>query len=465
MTKVYKKILIGLAAALILSAGSYAGVCVYKNAQDSKSQEIQDKLVLFTENESDVSGLKIHNDAGDYEFSLDGNSEWTMVTGDGITASNHTLCAIAATMCDLKADSIALENSQSASLSKYGLEDPLKITLIKNDSSQCTVMIGSKYKDKDLYYVMTEGRDEIFGVSTDYVNNLMAQKDDLKDSYLFDIDNSKTVNYLRYVKDGEVIYDINKDSEGSWQMTAPYDWATVNDANVSSLVSDLIRAKSLSFIEEEPEDLSVYGFDKPSYEIDIADETHSASFVFGNYYDDEKQFIYAYDNKSKQVSVFSTADVGCFESTTETILLDQIHTENLADVTGITFDLFGEHGKMDIDYEVSDFQNAVYKIDNETITTSDQKTQFESLFYAFTGIVFEKIDVNPDQEVLKKQPDIKIVFHSKKGDDYTLELFETPDDSKYFYAVANGEYLNVLVRRYVIENGIQSGYKQLKELF
>lgn len=465
MTKVYKRILIGLASALVLSLGAYGGVSVYKNVQDKNIQLEEDKKNLLSLNENDVEGLKIHNQSGDYEFKLTGNSQWSMVTGSSISASDYTLTAIAATMCDLKADSILKKVPDESSLSKYGLDDPLEITVIMTDSTEHTVRIGDQLKDKDMYYLMVDSDDSVFIVSNDYVQRLMAQKDDLKNKYIFDVSSTDSIDYLRYVKDSEVIYDIKKDSDGQWKMSAPYEWATVNGANVKSLLSELIRASSTTFIEEDPQDLSQYGLDNPSYEIEVSGSGKSASFVFGNYYDDEKQFIYAYDKNTKQVSVFSVAAISCMQSETETVLLNQIHTENLADVTGITFDINGEKGQMDIDYEVDDFMNAVYKINSQTVSTSEQKTQFESLFYAFNGIVFEKIDTDPDENTLKKQPDIRIVHHMKNADDYTLELFETPQDSKYYYAVADGKYLNVLVRKNVIESGIQQTYKQLKDMF
>ncbi len=463
MTKKYLRLLIALIVVAVIAIGAYAGVTVYKNNENKKLLEEANKNVIFKFNVNDIQTLKVHNSAGDYEFGISENSEWIMTSGDGIAFKAGKLAAICNTICDLTANSILTEKPDD--LSKYGLDDPMIISAVTDDD-EYSLEIGKQVPGEAVYYVKVTGKNTIYLVSSDYIDSLWAERESLKDTYIFDVNNTNDINYFRFVKDGSTVYDLSRDDSGIWTIKEPFPEGKVNSSQVVSILSQVTRSSCLAFGEENPEDLSKLGFDNPSFEIEVKTASKAVNMLFGDYYDEDHRYIYGYNPEYKQVYIFEFETVGCLETKTEDIMDRELRNEYFGNIKGFSLDMFGEKIEIDFNYDPKNPTFADYKLNGEVVDTDDETTlnTFNLLIFAITGIAYDQIYENVSDDELNKEPSASVIYHLADGTDYKLEFIQKSDDEKYFYIKENGKYLNVLARRYTLEEGILKAYHDVMDL-
>ncbi len=467
MTKRYIKILIGLIIAAVIAIGSYLGVSVYRNNQQKKALEEQNKLIINTFNVQNIRKIKISNTTGDFEFEIDDKfDEWTQLSGEPVQVNSVKLNAVANNICELQAESILKENASAEEYQTYGLDSPMIVTAVLKNGTEKGIEIGKKVPGTSSYYTRVSGEDTIYIISADYIDNIKAEKSDLKNSFLFDLSSSTEIVYLKYTQQDEVVYELKNEND-TWKISYPYDWGVVDSSSINSIGAELIRAKAMR-MEDFDGDLSKYGFDNPSYIIEARSKDKSVEMIFGDYFEDNEQFIYALDEALDQVYIFETQGVGCIGTKTEDVLIKKINLEYdyLGDIKGFYVDALGTEIDIDHNYDPEDLSTEAHSINGIDIDVSDETTiaAFNSVVNAIRGISYEEICLTPDEETMKKEPDITVVYRLADKSEYKLEFKQTPDDSNMYYAFKNGEYINVLVRRYMFENGVIKYYNELMDV-
>lgn len=465
MTKRYIRILIGLVIAAIVAIGSYFGVTAYKNKQQKELAKEANKLNINSFAVQNITKIKITNSTGDYEFELD-DDEWEQLSGEPVQVNTVKLNAISNNICELKAESILKENATAEDYPTYGLDKPMIVTAVLKDGKEKGVEVGKKVPGASSYYVRVSGEDTIYVISSNYMDNIMAEKKDLKNSYMFDVQSSSEITYLKYTENDEVIYEVEYKDDG-WTISAPYDWGVVDASKINSIGAELIRATSM-MLEDFDGDLSKYGFDKPRYIIEAKTKDKSIEVLFGDYYEDNETYIYALNKALDQVYVFETQGVGCIGTKTEDMIVKKLNLTHdyLGDIKGFNIDVFGTKIDIDHNYDPENLSTEAHSINGKDIDVKNETiiTAFNSLVNAIRGISFEEICLEPDKEALKNAPDVTVVYTLADGKEYKLEFVQTPDDSNMFYALENGKYKNVLVRRYMFENGIVKYYNELMDI-
>ena len=464
MTKRYVRLLVALIIVAVIAIGAYAGVTVYKNNENKKLQEEANKNVIFKFNVNDIHSLKIRNSAGDYVFEVSDNSEWVMTSGDGIAFKSSKLASICNTISDLTADSILTENPDD--LSKYGLDNPMIINAVTYNDDENSLEIGKQVPGESVYYVKVTGKDTIYLISSDYVDNLWAERENLKDTYIFDVNNTNDINYFRFEKDGKTVYDLSRDGDGNWTNKEPFPDGKVNSSQVVSILSQVTRSSCVSFGEENPDDLSKLGFDNPSFELELKTDSKDVNMIFGDYYDEDHRYIYGYNAEQKQVYIFEFETVGCLETITEDVMQRELRNEYFGNITGFSLDILGQKIEIDFKYDPKNPTVADYKLNGEVVDTNDETTlnAFNLFIFSITGIAYDQICENVSADELNKEPSASVIYHLTDGTDYKLEFIQKSDDDKYFYIKENGKYLNVLARRYILEEGILKSYNDVMEL-
>ena len=462
MIKRYMKLLIGLIIAALIATGAYFGVLVKKNNDTKKAYEEMQKLKVFDFDPMDITNMSIKNSSGEYYFQLTGNG-WEITKGDQFRFSADRFVEMATAMSKLTATKIVTENGAD-DLATYGLKDPVKLGYKLNDGKEYTAEIGKQVPGDTSWYLKSAGSDTIYIISSDDKDSISAELDDLKDKLLFDASSTAAINHLKYIDHGTVVYDINKDG-GEWKLASPFPQGVVNSAGVESITSLLIRAECVTFIDEELTDLKKFGFDNPSYQVEVSSDERSVNVIFGNYYDDAKQYIYAYDRAIDQIYIFRTAELGFFGSKIEDILYKRLHQESFENISSFDMDILGTEINIEYNYIVAEGKTSSYKVNGKDVDREDESIleTFNNLITAITGMNYDEVCETAPASFKNMTPEAKITYTLKEGKDYVLEFYKKEDDDKLLYIVENGTYTDTVIKKASLENGILLYYKELME--
>ncbi len=459
----YKRIFIGLVIAAIIAIGAYAGVLIARNGQHRKAVEEEKKKVVYSFDPMDITGFNVTNSSGDYMMKLT-NSGWEFIKGEAFNLSADRIVETATAMSELTASRILTEELPDR-LSDYGLDKPMKVGFTFKDGTVRTLDIGSKVPGDAAYYAKDEDRDTIYIVSEDDYQKLSAELSDLKEKFLFNISSTGDINKLKYVDHGNVIYDIARDENGVFRLASPFPQGEVNEALVTNITSLIIRAQCVTFIDEDLTDLSKFGFDTPSYQIEISSDKLSTNVIFGNFYDEAQQYIYAYDKSIDQIYIFDKASLGFIGTKTEDILYKRLHYEDFDNIKEFRMNVLGTEINIEYNYNVGNGLETSYTLNGKTVNREDEDIlmTFNNLINAVTGLSFDNICEDDHFNTLSKEPAVKITYKLKEGDDYVVELYAMKDDPEQLQIVENGKYAESTVSKKVIENGMLLYYKELME--
>ncbi len=459
MTKQYKRIFTGLVIAVIVAFGAYFGVLVYRNGQAKKAVEEENKKIVFDFDPSEIKEFEAVNSSGEYGLKLS-VSGWEFTKGEPFKLDSTRISGIAETMSRLKATKILTEELP-ADLSPYGLDKPQKVIFIFKNGSRKILDIGSKVPGDSAYYVKNEDSDTIYIVSEADAQKMSVEVNSLKDRNLFNIISTDEITAFKYTDHGKLIYDLKKENN-EWKMTAPFNRGSVNSAGITAVTSMIIRAESTTLLDV-PADLSEYGFDKPSYEVDISTADMTLSMIFGSYYDENENYIYAYEKAANQVYVFPVASLGFPGSATEDVLNKRLHHEAFSNITEFDLDVFGTKIKVDYDYVVEEGKTSSYAVNGISVNREDDDIlwTFNDFINSITGLSFENVYEDASFTTEGKEPEVKIVYSLKEGGKYTVELYAAENDKSLLQMVENGKYMDCVISRASVENGILLYYKDL----
>lgn len=463
MIKRYIKLLTGLIIVALIAVGAYIGVSVSKNNQHKKAIEEEAKKQIFSFQQADISAMVIHNSSGDYRLE-DSSEGWIVTEGDSFPVSTDKIIAIADSMYKLTASRILTEELPE-DLSGYGLEDPMRLCIMLRDGTECSVDIGTQIPGETDYYVRVTGKDTIYILDESTVSDLSVQVEDLKDKYLFDAPNTDSITALKYTENGSIVYDLRKDDSG-WSLFTPFPQGKVNNAGVVDITSQIIRAQCITFIDEEMNDLSKFGFDNPKYQLEIKSENMEANIIFGNYYDENQQYIYAYNKNRDQIYIFEAATLGFIGTRPEEIVVRELHNEFFGNIDSFDVNVFGKEIKINYNYSASGEGETYYAVNDEKVDdTNDEILEvFNNMINSITGLSFDTICENVKTSELQAEPAATIVYHLKEGDDYKLEFIQKNDEENMYYIVENGKYTNTLLRKSALESGVLMYYNDLMNI-
>lgn len=462
MIKRYKKILFGLIAAAIIAVLAYFGVLLVQNNQAKRAAEEEAKKIVFRFDAEKISTMDIKNSTGEYSFKL-GYDGWEFTAGEEFKFSPDRFVEIAQTMSSLTASKIIKE--EAADLTPYGLDNPMVIKYTLAGGSEYTSFIGSKVPGESAYYFMSGDSDTVYTISGEAADAMNVELENIKETLMFDAASASDVTYLKYTDHGKLVYDIEKTGEREWKMNGPYKNGVVNTSEVTGICSMIIRAEASTFIDASAGNLSEYGFDNPSFEIELKSAGDEAKLVFGNYYDENERFIYAYNEELGQVYVFEAGELGFIGTNTESVLYRRLRTEAFADIKKFEMNIFGTVIDIDYNYIVELGKECSYSVNGKDIDITDDAVMetFNNLINATTGLAYDYVSYDKFNPA-DKEPAAKVVYKMREGDDYVLELYEKEDDPSLLYVCENGKFNEATIRKSVVENGVLLYYKDLMDI-
>ena len=455
----YKKLIIGAVIAVALIVGVFIFV---KSRTDNDKEPLSEMSVLSFDLDK-TSQISIKNSDGEYSFKYE-NDSWIQTEGNTVDLSRSKLSIVAETMSKLEASKIISETAEK--LDAYGLDNPAVITVKLSNGKEYGLKLGKISPTGEGYYVQKVGADKIYLLDATSAEKIRSERNDLKNIYMLDIDNSKDINSFKFTRNGELVFDIVKDESGAWQMNGPINNVKVNGAAVSSMLDYFIRVTAEGFFEETPseEALKTYGLDNPQFIVEASTAEHSVKMLFGNYFDDEQIYIYAQKAETGQVAAFQTGLVGCLDKNTADILMSTIYEEQIINLDGITFTMNGVTTEIKVlEYDTTTTDKAKYSFNGKEITDDSGNELFSSFFKGLIGIKYDNVD---ESTMPIGTPEISIVYHRNKNPEtVTIDLYADPNDASRLFICRDDVYTKFTMSRTLLEHpdGIQETFRKLSK--
>ena len=251
-------------------------------------------------------------------------------------------------------------------------------------------------------------------------------------------------------------------------MTKPLE-ADGNIANVTSSIDAFIRTMIQDFVEEDAEDLSVYGLDNPLYSIEAETiEGEKVKLLVGKEkgmnLDTYINEIYAMLEGTNEVFLVDIAPLNFLDESLSYFVNTYVYEEDMEYIEKAYAEI--DNKKFEIEIKrISDDENKgdekeEYYVDGKKVEV-DGDWNFKELLKTLVTVEIKEIDI--DAELPEEEPEVLITFHlNKEPDEVTIEFI--PGKDKSYYAVKNGKYTGLIVEKESFDEILEAYEKVLEYL-
>ena len=439
-SKQFKLITI-LVAIIVVFTTAYFVIDKRISKKESEQPSSLTNIEIFNFDIENIAEVLIKNKDGEFAFTRE-NNKWLQKGSEQFNFNQYILNDIINNMSTLQALEIITESAEDLSL--YGLDSPSVVITCITDSNKYILEIGKPSITKNSYYVKKQGEMTVYSIDYNKGLTFDITKEDLKDIYLFDALSSEVMG-ISLECDGAVVYSVSKSNTSGWIMNQPLATERTNVANITSMVDSIIRINIANFIQENVQDYSEYGFDNPSYILEISSESKTEKILFGKTVSETNE-IYAMFESSKDVVTFYRNNLSLMDLTAENLLLDTIHTENVYDLSKLEIIVNGELTTLTFEASADDLTNAKYTYNGTDINAlgDDAVKLFINFYSSIVGVYFDHLDLDaqPDTSL---EPEISFTY-TRKSEPETVTISFIRESENTFYAIKHGEYTGFVVR-------------------
>lgn len=441
-----------MAAVIVAAVGIYFIADYFNNKSIKEAEEEEQKLVMFEFNSEDANKVEINNDGGDFTAEYISGEGWRLTNNDEFVVNESVFSSICTNLASLKATKI-LEDKD---ISKYGLDDPVKVTVYTKDDSSYTVLVGDATPTYENFYAMKENDDNIYLISFITGSVLCASKDDLKYRYSYPYSSYEVEHFALWKgseTDENILFSMNKDSNDVWSMDKPYNNDTVYNTQIDTFLTRTSKDEINSFVQENcaESDYSKYGFDDPQYVFEISTEDDYTKIIFGDLTNNDTE-IYGLYSETGQVVTFLSNGVTTLGYTTTDMLNTAIFSADISKVSNVEISMPNKKASLDI---ISSSES--YKL-NEKEIGEDGKDLFISFFDSFNNAYY-KAKQN-DEATPSGDAEITVTYTLTSNVVTEISYIPIPDSDNY-WVNKDGNYTGYTVDKSVISN-INSAYEKLE---
>ncbi len=425
-----KKVIISVVALLIVAGGSFGAFLAVKNKSDKETKQQASELadnVLFSFDDESIKEINFECPDGQYKAVVNDDGDWKLESGEFALDQTY-IDALLTLVSDFTAETNYGE-ADSSKKSMYGLENPSETITLSDGTNNYKIYVGNISPTNDYYYIMVEGKDKVYTVDSVHGSVLKASRLMIKSKELIPYKNNE-IKQITVKKDGKTVYDLTFDTESStWSLPKEYSNLPFDQTAVTSMLTTVTRLEAQQLLEENLDDLSKYGFDKPVAEVTVKgiDGTEQ-NILVSDKTDENKTYSYALIEDTNQVQMYYFSDLDFVDNKPIDFLPDSTTVATMYDVTG--FDLtFGDIN----DSFTMDIANNILKVNGKEadIKNSENSTAFQNFYNALSILIFTETDVDasPDNSELL----LSAVFHVNDGTDIKIDLVDAGNDKCYVF--------------------------------
>ena len=312
MTKPVRLVIIfAVIAALILSF--FLITSRIKKKADLEREEGNTEVIKITDiAEGSVKTITLENPNGRFVFTKAGDS-WQVDPEPPFDIIFTNIDTIERAIRLMTAVRVVEESADS--LGPYGLSPSLgTVTADLEDGTQVVLYIGSMTPARSAYYVQKKGVNRVYTIRSYAAEPFLASLNEFRQMRLTHID-KETLQYLRIVSDRTMEF-VLKDEEkdiltalfSSYVMKQPWTNRRGTDTEkFSAFIESIPFAFTVSeFIDDDPEDLGVYGLENPEKEFVLRDAERELHVLLGNA---QEGYVFARENLSRPVFTLPSRDL------------------------------------------------------------------------------------------------------------------------------------------------------------
>ena len=448
-----KRSIIALAVVLALMLGAYVFL---RNRPPKETEPDTTPAVEISKFERQkIVRMTVTNENGELEFvkktvkGEDGEdiTEWEITKPYSITIVQSKVEDLARTFSALTAEALVEENAQE--LEKYGLKDPAGTGEAElDDGSKVVLYLGSKTAAGNTYYLMKEGDPNVYAVWMNHGSRLSSKLSEYRDKSLPKI-NVQEMQYLFMsrpgLKDIELVTndDIGEDQAqyglSIFSMVKPYSQPMGVSGDKVAPIMDAIPALTIKdFAEDNPEDLSKYGLDEPSYRLIVKDKENTLDLSFGSEFENGKE-IYFMAAGSDSVYTMDKSLLEFMNTKPLDIVERFAFIVNIDHVDKVEIEGFGRKHIISMTRRTEKSEEEGKE--DEVITTyfADGKEMeekpFKRYYQALIGLMIDSEKVSEPEG----EPEVRTTFYLNRENNRVIVVEYIPYDKDFYQIVRDGK--------------------------
>ncbi|TYQ15338.1 UNVERIFIED_CONTAM: uncharacterized protein DUF4340 [Acetivibrio alkalicellulosi] len=446
----YRKAIV-LVAVLVVLIGAYFLIDKFVSIGD-KGTSTEIELVQLELNK--VNRFTIKNDDGDYSFEKK-DYRWEIVSGGDFQADVSRIESIVSSITRLNANRIIEENPQDKE--KYGLTDPFVLSISTVDGDSVTVQIGNATATKEGYYITLNESNTVYTIPSYVGSSLKATKTDLRNKYILDYLSTQVIE-LGLEREGSRVFHLERIEQRQWLIKEPIEYSA-NLINITGALDALVRTHAWDYVEENPEDLSIYGLDNPLFIVEAKAE------------DGYAMRLYIGDKKGMNFDTYVIERYAMLEGKNEVFLID-IDPLRFLNKSAFDFvdtyvyagdidslessDVYMREELISIRVDRSD-ETEKYYVNDKEINEEGERV-FREFYRTLTAIEVVDLDI---ESIPEGDVDIFIQHNLNRTPGQVKFEFISKDDTSY-YVVKDGNYTGLIIEKQAF-NVVRSVYGQLLE--
>lgn len=405
--------LILLIMLLILAAAYYTANIMNSSENDTS---------IFNLESGSTAGIRIVSQNVSVGFEKHGE-QWAMVEPVAYKTDGEMVKRLAAKLESLNA--LRVIEKRATDLNKYGLEEPeLSVTLLLQNGTEKTLLIGEETASKYQYYVKDSQKDIVYTLSLSDVEAFgNGDPSVFRDRNMFYIDKEKINVFCLYHNDKREML-LLKYGTGKWEFSEPFKTNAKSDA-VNDIIKKIGGLKIKDFIEDDPSDLNKYGLENAIYSVEIGDQNGKIQKILFGYIDDEKKESFICVEDAKEIYTVSIDEF----SPKDVIIADLLNEAPLSvAIDSVKTIMINDEGT------VSEFRRDTAKPDDDVFTLDGEaiiKDDFIALYVNMMALTSDGYDAG----YVERTPEMTIIYKSMQGNDSIKLELSARDDKSYFLTV------------------------------
>ncbi|HCT65638.1 MAG TPA: hypothetical protein DIC60_10305 [Lachnospiraceae bacterium] len=424
MSSQKRNVIIGVIA-IAVCVGIYAVINIPKGNTADKNTDVEGSYISYHP-QFKAAQLTIESE-GEKNTLVKQGVNWVIQGKENIGLVQLSIDQLIAYAKNLEYTEVLTDNLDSSE--EFGLNDGNHISITGDDGTIIDITVGDKTVDGTGYYVVTQGDEHIYLVEAEVGSVLKKSTKDLRDRHphYVDYDNS---TYVKIEKSNGIKYSIEPNPSGAltegygeYILTGAYahPLPIITEELTKNIGEPLYNITAVEFIDE-PQDLAVYGLEKPQMIISSADVN-------------KNECVIQIGNQATPTTVyakFSNKDYVCTVSKDN---IDKIDNAKLFDIIDKDF----------VTEEATDFTEIkVMAKETETAFVIDAVTKEVSLngknvpMVDFSEVYKQISALTADGEVMGEYGDEEAVISFTKLDGTTKTLRFLSYDDNYYAVEVDG---------------------------
>ncbi len=462
-TKKMKILIALLVVALIFGTGAYIAVDTLKSREEQAQQEELNSMQLFNFDEDSINKVEITLPEGN--FTIEPSTD----TGWAITDTNYNYpielnAYYINTICNYMSNLTALKklNVSAEQLSSYGLDQPQPLTCYNGDTAY-TLYLGNASATEEYFYVMLPDDPVVYAVDFQKGEIMKGGLSYLKDPYLItwlDVD----INYVKLQHKQDISFEIQKNEDNLWEMSAPLKDASLNAANINSMLTSITRLQVDNFVQmvESPKDLAKYHLDDPAYQFTLKNtDGETLTLDFANFKSNDTEVYFVYE-ESGQIAAISPNGANFLKTEASELMTDTLYSPEYTDVASLSVQVDDLQFNLEMNHEQPSYRLIQQDGTETDITSMNDSVQkaFSSLFQSVSKLTYDSLDLNAEPDT---ETEPTVIFRYTLNDGTETELSLVPIDDTFYQSFLNGEYTGKIVRRRALSGnaGVITCYEKL----